>query len=333
MKKAYVLSMAVLVCGFGLLMSGCENTTSSGGLDAPKGLTAQGVSQTGIKLTWMPVSGASNYKIYRTTDSTWEQYTLIDSSITNSTYEDKVLSADTTYYYKVSARTGHSYPSSDDTESDKSEAASATTDDTNSVERLAAPEGLAAQTVSQTSIRLTWTPVAGASNYKLYRTADSTWGQYVLITISSSTTVYEDSRLSANTTYYYKILAASGSSTESAMSEAVSATTLSSNPPPTQLSTPTGLTAGLANNNKFIQLSWNTVENASSYRIYVSFNAVNGTYVYMSSPTDTTFLITSWGYSMPLENGTYYFKVMAYSGNSTAYSNSELSAAVDVTVP
>ncbi|MDR0657269.1 MAG: fibronectin type III domain-containing protein, partial [Treponema sp.] len=144
MKK--VLSMAVLICSFGLLISGCK-TEVSRGLDVPKGLKAQAESHTGISLTWTPVDGAGYYKVYRTTDSAWKEYPVIQPSITTSTYSDNGLSADTTYYYKVSAHTGME-------ESDKSETVSATT-----FGRLDTPKGLKAQAESQTSISLTWTPV------------------------------------------------------------------------------------------------------------------------------------------------------------------------------
>ncbi|MDR0657268.1 MAG: fibronectin type III domain-containing protein [Treponema sp.] len=331
MKK--VLSMAVLICGFGLLISGCPTTTNSGGLAAPEGLRAQAVSVNTISLTWTPVEGASYYKIHRTTDSTWKESVLIDPSIGTSTYSDKGLSANTTYYYRVSARTGSIPHSSDNTESDMSEAASATTnavgDDANSG-GLAVPQGLTAQAVSQTSIRLTWTPVDGASYYKLYRTKDSSWGEYALIDSSVSNSTYLDTGLSANTTYYYKVSAHAGSTSSSSTNPA-SATTNSDSPPPSQLSTPTGLATAPVNNNKFIQLSWNNIENAYGYRIYVSFSS-GGTYTLMSSTTDTGTLITSWGANVPLESGTYYFKVKAYSNNST-FSDSELSAAVSATIP
>ncbi len=67
---------------------------------APTGLKATSQSSY-IELTWNSVSDAVKYYIYRSTSSSGS-YSLLDESYTTS-YQDKVVSAGTTYYYKVSA--------------------------------------------------------------------------------------------------------------------------------------------------------------------------------------------------------------------------------------
>jgi parallel beta-helix repeat protein len=68
---------------------------------APAGLAVSGATTTSVSLSWNAVSGASGYKVYRApaADGTFAQ---VGISETNA-YTDAGLSANTTYYYKVSA--------------------------------------------------------------------------------------------------------------------------------------------------------------------------------------------------------------------------------------
>jgi len=58
-----------------------------------------------LDLSWSTVSGATSYKVYRSTSATGN-YTLVGTSTTAS-YSDINLTASTTYYYKVSAVNGN----------------------------------------------------------------------------------------------------------------------------------------------------------------------------------------------------------------------------------
>lgn len=67
----------------------------------PTGLNVTPVSSTQINVTWNAVSGAISYKIYR---STSESGTFLSvGTSTTASYSDQNLSANTAYYYKVSA--------------------------------------------------------------------------------------------------------------------------------------------------------------------------------------------------------------------------------------
>jgi uncharacterized repeat protein (TIGR02543 family) len=94
--------------------TGTSNNDSS--LSAPTGLSAS-VSGSSITLSWSSVSGATSYKVYRSSSSSGS-YSLLYTTYTYS-YTDSGLSAGT-YYYKVSA------VSSSGTESTQSSTASAT---------------------------------------------------------------------------------------------------------------------------------------------------------------------------------------------------------------
>ncbi|MDR2798080.1 MAG: fibronectin type III domain-containing protein [Treponema sp.] len=67
----------------------------------PSGVGATVQSSSSIRISWNAVSGATSYKVYRST-SVSGSYTLVNSATTTS-YTDTELSAGTTYYYKVSA--------------------------------------------------------------------------------------------------------------------------------------------------------------------------------------------------------------------------------------
>jgi len=84
----------------------------------------------------------------------------------------------------------------------------------------AGPTGLTATPASSSQINLSWTALASATGYKVYRSADGSaaWTQ-----VGSATgTTYQDAGLTANTTYYYRVAATTpaGDSDFSAMASA-----------------------------------------------------------------------------------------------------------------
>ncbi|MUV28813.1 PHB depolymerase family esterase [Burkholderia thailandensis] len=83
-----------------------------------------------------------------------------------------------------------------------------------------APTGLTVTAATQTSVSLSWNPVADASSYNVYRNGDKVG--------ASTSTAYIDSGLIAGTTYSYTVTEVDPSAGESAQSSPVSATTQSS---------------------------------------------------------------------------------------------------------
>lgn len=85
--------------------SGPSNTASATTLlappTAPTGLSATASSSTQINLNWSASSGATGYKIERSTDgNTWSQVAEVGAV---TTYSNTGLTPATTYYYRVSA--------------------------------------------------------------------------------------------------------------------------------------------------------------------------------------------------------------------------------------
>ncbi|HSM14792.1 MAG TPA: fibronectin type III domain-containing protein, partial [Thermoanaerobaculia bacterium] len=86
----------------------CRSVTPSGGgctpPAAPTGVSASATSQTAITVSWSASSGATSYKIYRSTTS-GGPYSQVGTSTTTS-FANSGLTCNTTYYYVVTASNG-----------------------------------------------------------------------------------------------------------------------------------------------------------------------------------------------------------------------------------
>ena len=100
-----VLIMVSLV--FGMTVVGCDNdTTNDSGNsipNVPTGISASANSSSSITITWNTVSGASEYRIYRSSSSSGS-FNQVGSAVLTS-YTNTGLSANTTYYYRITAYT------------------------------------------------------------------------------------------------------------------------------------------------------------------------------------------------------------------------------------
>ena len=246
---------------------------------APTNLTAA-VNADSINLSWNTVADATSYNVYR--DSS-----LIASPTTNA-FTDTAL-ADGTYLYEVSAV-------DDAGESTSKASISATVNNVSP----AAPTNLTAS-VNADNVNLTWDTVTDATSYKVYR--DSS-----LIT-SPTTNAFTDTNL-ADGTYFYEVSAVDDAG-ESTSKASVSATV--NNEPPTA---PTNLTA--AANGSNVNLTWNTVTDATSYKVYRDSGLI-------ASPTTNAFTDTN------LADGTYLYEVSALddAGESTSKASITVSVIIE----
>src|SRR5439155_18518087 len=97
----------------------------------------------------------------------------------------------------------------------------------------AAPTNLVATATSSTSVGLTWTASAGASNYVIARSSATNFASFTDIATVVAVTSTSDSTATANSAYLYKIRASNGSL--SGYSNADLATTvIFTDPSPTQ---------------------------------------------------------------------------------------------------
>jgi hypothetical protein len=88
------------------------------------------------------------------------------------------------------------------------------------VVKIPAPDGLSVEVTSTDSVSLTWNPVSGAAEYKVYYAASET-GQDSLAGTSGGNTSFTHTELSAGTIHYYRVTALGASGGESEQSAAV----------------------------------------------------------------------------------------------------------------
>jgi fibronectin type 3 domain-containing protein len=270
--------------------------------DAPTGVTASAESSSSIKVSWSSSTGATGYKVYRSSSSSGTYSSVGD--VTTTSYTDTGLTANTTYYYKVSAHNSAG-------ESAQSSSVSAKT--SISISIPATPTGVSASAESSTSIKVSWSSVTGATGYKVYRSSSSS-GTYSKVG-DATTTSYTDTGLTANTTYYYKV-SATNSAGESAQSSAVSAKTSASISIP---ATPTSVSAS-AESSSSITVSWSSVTGATGYKVYRSASS-SGTYSSVGNVTYPSYTDTGL-----TANTTYYYKVSAYNSAGESAQSSAVSA-------
>jgi len=175
---------------------------------APTGLYASADSSSSISLSWDTVPSATGYYVYKSSSATGTFYKATTSLIYTTYYTDSSLSANTTYYYKVSAYNSFG-------EGPQSYSYVSATTDNISVPNP--PSSITATAQSSSSIYISWYSVSNATGYYVYRSSSAT-GTYSKITSSYVyNTYYTDTLLSANTTYYYKV-SSYNSSGESSLS-------------------------------------------------------------------------------------------------------------------
>lgn len=266
--------------------------------EKPANVSAKALSPYVIQLSWPIVANTSSYNIYRSNSSSGP-FNKIAGPL-DTVYNDSGLSENTTYYYEVSAENSGG-------ESEHSDVVSAKT-----MILITVPTGFEGEALSSSEIELTWNSVAGADEYRVFRSL-SQGGTYDEIALVAQTD-FTDTGLDANTTYYYK-LSAKGSSGESEQTDPVSVTTKMPMP-----DTPDGLTAEALSSSE-IKVEFNTVNGAVAYNIY-----------FCESPPNNFTLLTTVGSGTYTHTGLepeteYFYKVSAYNDDG----ESELSDSVSAT--
>lgn len=250
-----------------------------------------------VALSWKPIEGAKEYKVYRSTEVDGKysrMYTTVGNTYTNSNADVGV-----TYYYKVIAI------------AENEAGNSAYSDIVSGMRTLAQPEvtiGLDAKTGKP---KLTWRPVEDAVCYIIYR-AQTEQGSYKKMYTAANTT-YINTKAEAGVNYFYKVVAvAENPAANSEFSEVVIHEAVT-------LVQPVVKAANDAATGK-IKLTWDAVESAASYQIYRA-DAKGGSYQLIDAASTTTYTDTA-----AKVGRTYYYKVQATTQSGAM--NSELSEAV-----
>ncbi len=235
-------------------------------------------------LTWKAVTGAAGYEVYRAASG--GTYTKL-ATVTSASYTNSGLTTGKAYTYKVRAKCVSSTAT---TYGIYSSVVSVTPS-------LGTPQATAVST-GYTSVKLTWSKVAGATGYRLYR-ATSKSGTYTKVAETTSTSITNKS-LTTGKTYYYKVRAirtASGTTANGSYSSIVSAKPIPA--------APTGVTTTRVSNSS-LKVSWSKVSGTTKYQVYRA-TSLNGTYAKVAETTSLSY--TNKGLQ---DNKTYYYKVRAY---------------------
>ena len=304
MNKVLFSTMAFLILSL-LIVVGCTKDDSAsnsyGGstsLSAPTNVSAS-VNGSSVKITWNSVSGADIYEIYKSTSNSGI-YNYLGRSSNTYYYDNNPLSYN---YYKVKALNDYSESSfSSYTYCYYSSGGGSSTP--------SAPTNVSAS-VSGSSVQITWSSVSNASSYKIYRSSSS-YQTYSYIGTSYSTAFSDNSPVTNN---YYKVTAVNsyGESDYSSYTYCHYSGGGGSVP-----SVPTGVSATNYGSTMVpnIYISWNSVSNATSYKVYRCSSA-NGSFSQIGSETSLTYL-----YDGNPMSGNNYYKVKAFnSAGGSSYSD------------
>lgn len=165
---------------------------------APSNMSASGLSNSSIKLTWTDNSdNETGFFVYRENNGYWYNIAILEENIT--TYTDSNVSVNTIYNYVVL-----SYNSAGSTWLNGNDAdyISATTEGV--ITKPNAPLNMWGTALSSSSIKLNWTDNSdNETGFYLYRWDGTSW--IGIKTLGANITTYTDTNLSAATTYYYTI--------------------------------------------------------------------------------------------------------------------------------
>lgn len=295
-----------------LLMVACKKKEPP---QTPTGLTSR-VSGSTIIVSWNSVEDADEYLI--TKDSWYYNETVYGTSFIDYSPDEG------TNYYRVFAHNEYGYSSKRETSCYYSGNNGGGGGGDNGggggggSSTISAPTGVSAD-VSGSQVRVSWNSVSNASYYRVYR-ASSSSGSYSMLENAYGTYYYDSN---PNTYNYYKVTAVSNSGDESEKSDYAycyysngggggggGGTTVPE--------APTGINAVNVGNAMLpdIKISWNSVSNATSYKVYRSTSA-NGSYSQIGSETTSTFL-----YDSNPRQGNNYYKVKAFnSAGGSSYSS------------
>lgn len=178
---------------------------NAGGASAPTGtvsattipptptLTATAYSNTQVNLAWTNVPGETSYLVERSVDGLTDWSTIATPAANVAAYNNTGLTADTVYYYRVTARNA------------AGDSAASTVVARRTL--LTAPTGLLATGMSTSQVDLVWPDATGESGYVLERSPNGSTLWTTRAALAANATTWSDTGLVAGTLYYYRLRA------------------------------------------------------------------------------------------------------------------------------
>ena len=244
-----------------------------------------------VNVSWDAVKRAKNYNIYRSSSYNGSYELVAENVATTSWTDNNPLEGNN--YYKVCAVNR-------DINSSQSSYASVNV-------KLDAPTNVTT-TIDDNDliVHVSWDAVKYAQRYNIYRSSSPN-GTYELVAENiKSTTWTDNSPLSGSN--HYKVCAV-GYGLTSSHSSNVSVNV--------KLDAPTNVKAAVDDNDLVVNVSWNAVQRAQSYKIY-RCSKYNGTYSLVAENVTST----TWTDSSPL-SGYNYYKIVAVNRNVTSSQSSD----------
>jgi fibronectin type 3 domain-containing protein len=243
--------------------------------------SSKSTSYNSVTLSYGSVHGASEYEIYRSTKKTSGFKKIATTS--NTSYTNKSLAVNSTYYYKVRGKqisSGKAYYTNWSSIFTKKTVIGKST--------------IKVSKKTYNSVKLSWTKADGATKYKVYRSTKKTSGYKAIKTVTG--TSYTNKSLKTGTTYYYKLVPYRGTA-KGAATKIVSAKLVLSKPK-VSYSTPVAVGS--------VKVKWSKVSGASGYKLYRA-TSKSGNYKLIKTTKSTSYT------NKKLKNNkTYYYKVKAY---------------------
>jgi hypothetical protein len=277
---------------------------------APTSLAATVLSGTSVRLNWTDNStNETQFGIERrlAPSGTFAQIATVGANV--AVYTDNTTTAATAYDYRVRALNGTVGSAYTNT-------ASVTT----SQVAPAGPSSLAATVLSAYSVRLNWVDNSNnETQFEIQRRISPT-AFAAIGSVGANVTTYTDNTPQSGTAYDY-VVRAINSAGGSAFSNMVSVTT-----PQVAPAAPSGLTASYNTTTKVITLSW--TDNSSNETGFTAQFSYSGSAFSDMGSTGANATSYSTGTNPP--TGSYQFRVYAFNGLTSTYSNT---ASLIVTAP
>lgn len=247
---------------------------------------------TSIKLSWEKVAN-TGYEIYKSTDNKkWNKVVTITKN-TTVTYENKNLTSNKTYYYKVRAY-----------KTVKNENYYGDFSDVMKIKTAPKAPKVTVSLKNYNTLTIKVASVGGASKYQIYR-ATSKNGKYTKVSELKKAGTFKNTKLVTGKKYYYKVRACNSNGNYGSFSNIISEKVVPSTPSVT-----------LKTTSKKVNITFKKVQKATRYEIYRA-TSKKGKYTKIATTKKLK-------YTDKTKKGkTYYYKVRVYTlvGKTKVYSN------------